>query len=182
MEPEGTLVDPSDQIFHAMDLLSFTVSHWWQVKVQVGTRRSCIPPIKVCKWSLELGFSGQDRCCSVLLCLPAVLPWREKKAAMVKALSNSFNKAPIRSSCGLIFAGQGSKLLHSRHGDVEVRKFLIFGYLTTGQCQGSYEVSLGRASAEALSWPRPLMAKGDPCIACHCWSTHVHNGRIREYL
>jgi hypothetical protein len=66
-------------------------------------------------------------------------------------VSKSFNKVPIRSPCGLIFAGQGSKLLHSRHGDVEVRKFLIFGCLTVGQCQWSYEVSLGRVSAESLS-------------------------------
>jgi hypothetical protein len=39
---------------------------------------------------------GHTLLCSVFLGLVAALPWREPKAAMVKALRNSFNKVQVR--------------------------------------------------------------------------------------
>jgi hypothetical protein len=96
MAYEGRMVDLGGQICYAMALQRFAASPWWKKEPHVGMRRLCIPRNKACRWSLELGFLGQARLCSVLLCLLAVLPWREPNATKVKAPNSSFNKVQVR--------------------------------------------------------------------------------------
>jgi hypothetical protein len=95
MEFEGRMVDLSDQINRVVGLLFLAVSCWWLATEQARTVESRIPPNKVRIRSLELGILGQSLLCVAAFLVVVVLPWRETKAAALKASATSFNKARL---------------------------------------------------------------------------------------
>jgi hypothetical protein len=85
MEFEGRMSDLSDQIHRVVGLLFLVASCWWQTTAQARTVELRIPSNKVHTRNLELGILCQSLLCMADIPVVVVFPWRETKAAALKA-------------------------------------------------------------------------------------------------